>query len=249
MKSGYDQYFKNARKSADQGKALPRRQITQPESVSEEQMKKKIGFKSKKAPAKFPWKLAGFSLVGFALAFWGLENYEKVESLIQRVEVNIMGSAFAEEKAADPSTKETAKTETKAPADEVINETHLLKLNDRKKELDLREEELNRMETEIAEQKQDLEKRLKELEDMRRNISSVLEEKVKGDEQKLDTLVQMYTNMKAQQAAKIFESMDEGLAVDILSRMKKKNAAEIMNLLKPEKAQAFSEKYAGYKTK
>jgi flagellar motility protein MotE (MotC chaperone) len=29
--------------------------------------------------------------------------------------------------------------------------------------------------------------------------------------------------------------------------MKKKNAADIMNLLKPEKAQTISEKYAGYK--
>ncbi len=249
MKSGYDQFFKNARKSADQGRALPRRQIAKPEGATEEQMKKKIGMKQAKPPVQFPWKLAGFSLVGFALAFWGLNNYEKVESFIQSVEVNIMGSALAEEKPTEAAAKTTAKADEKAPAEEVITETHLLKLNDRKKELDLREEELNRMEAEITEQKLDLEKRLKELDDMRRNISSVLEEKVKGDEQKLDTLVQMYTNMKAQQAAKIFESMDEGLAVDILSRMKKKNAAEIMNLLKPEKAQTFSEKYAGYKTK
>ncbi|MNL86247.1 hypothetical protein D3C87_2148790 [compost metagenome] len=53
--------------------------------------------------------------------------------------------------------------------------------------------------------------------------------------------------MKAPQAAKIFETMDEDLGVEILGRMKKKNAADIMNLLKPEKAQIFTEKFAGYK--
>jgi flagellar motility protein MotE (MotC chaperone) len=57
----------------------------------------------------------------------------------------------------------------------------------------------------------------------------------------------MYSNMKAPQAAKVFETMDEDLAVEILGRMKKKNAADIMNLLKPEKAQILSEMFAGYK--
>jgi flagellar motility protein MotE (MotC chaperone) len=57
----------------------------------------------------------------------------------------------------------------------------------------------------------------------------------------------MYSNMKPPQAAKVFETMDEDLVVEILGRMKKKNAADIMNLLKPEKAQIISEKYAGYK--
>jgi flagellar motility protein MotE (MotC chaperone) len=57
----------------------------------------------------------------------------------------------------------------------------------------------------------------------------------------------MYSNMKPQQAAKVFETMDEELAVEIIGRMKKKNAAEIMNLIKAEKAQIFSEKFAGYR--
>lgn len=88
-----------------------------------------------------------------------------------------------------------------------------------------------------------------ELEGTRRSIASILDEKVKVDDQKIETLVQMYSNMKAQQAAKIFETMDEDLAVAILGRMKKKNAAEVMNLMKAERAQLFSEKYAGYKKK
>ncbi len=76
----------------------------------------------------------------------------------------------------------------------------------------------------------------------------MLEDRVKVDDQKSRYgLVQMYSNMKAPQAAKVFETMDEDLAVEILGRMKKKNAADIMNLLKPEKAQVLSEMFAGYK--
>jgi flagellar motility protein MotE (MotC chaperone) len=61
-------------------------------------------------------------------------------------------------------------------------------------------------------------------------------------------LVQVYSNMKPNQAAKVFETMDEDLVIEILGRMKKKNAADILNLVKVDKAQKFSERYAGYRT-
>jgi flagellar motility protein MotE (MotC chaperone) len=75
----------------------------------------------------------------------------------------------------------------------------------------------------------------------------VLADKVQADEQKVDNLVQFYSNMKAPQAAKIIETIDEDLAVQVIAKMKKKNAADIMNLLKPEKAQMISERYVGYR--
>lgn len=124
---------------------------------------------------------------------------------------------------------------------------HLLTLAQRKKELDERDEEVKQLESQVQEQKKELEKKIVELEEMRRKIASILEERVKVDEQKIDTLVQMYSTMRAPQAAKIFETMDEGLVVEILGRMKKKNAADVMNLIKAEKAQIFSERLAGYR--
>jgi len=92
-----------------------------------------------------------------------------------------------------------------------------------------------------------LQKQIAELEKMRTSISTMLEERVKADDQKIDTLVQFYSNMKPPQAAKIFETIDEDLAVQILGRMKKKNAADVLNLMQAEKAQMFTEKFAGYK--
>lgn len=283
MKTGYDQFFKNARKAANDGEVTkPSRQFSTSnvhfelsDEDIEKQLKLRMGMKPKAKPKKrrksIPWKLVGVSFLGLMATAWGFQNYDQVEHYVKRIEISFLGSANAEEApkakpaAAAGEKKEAAGAKPeggtevakndapptgegkKALGDEEID--HLSKLNDRKKELDEREEELNRMEQELAVQKEELDKRLKDLEDVRRGISTVLEEKVKGDDKKIDTLVQMYSDMKPPQAAKVFETMDEDLAVDILGRMKKKNAADIMNLLKPEKAQVLSEKFAGYKRK
>lgn len=270
MKSGYDQFFKNARQVADQQGGMKfqkkpsatRLHLDLASEDVEEQIRRrmKMGAPRKRKRTSVPWKIVGVSFVGLLLAIWGFQNYEQVENVVKRIEIQMNGEAAAESPApAKPAAKaapaaastegatEAVSAETPAAAMSSAEIDHLQKLNDRKKELDAREEELNRMEAELQIQKTDLEKRLKDLEEMRTKISSILEERVKVDDQKVDTLVQMYSNMKAPQAAKVFETMDEDLAVEILGRMKKKNAADIMNLLKPEKAQTLSEMFAGYK--
>ena len=277
MKNGYDQFFKNARKAADENgggmkfhkNPAPRLQLDLASEDIEQQIRRRMKMTAPKRKKKkpVPWKMMSVSFLGLLVALWGVYNHEQVEQLAKRVEFTLTGEAVAENTPAKPAAKEsTAKDEKAAttsdskdgrtPADDKSDKTaamsaddldHLTKLNDRKKELDAREEELNRQEAELQAQKIEMDKRLKELEDMRGKISSMLEERVKADDQKIDTLVQMYSNMKPPQAAKVFETMDEDLVVEILGRMKKKNAADIMNLLKPEKAQIITEKYAGYK--
>lgn len=259
MKNGYDQFFKNARQVADQNNGVkfqkrnpsPKLHLDLASEDVEQQIRRrmKMSAPKKKKKAPVPWKMIGVSFLGFMVAIWGFQNHEEVENIIKRVEVQMTGEAIAQPSAA-PAEAAPAEPKAEAPVTAAMSGheiDHLQKLNERSKELDAREEELNRMETELATQKVELEKRLKELEEMRGKISGILEDRVKVDDEKVDTLVQMYTNMKPPQAAKVFETMDEDLAIEILGRMKKKNAADIMNLLKPEKAQILSEMFAGYK--
>jgi flagellar motility protein MotE (MotC chaperone) len=105
----------------------------------------------------------------------------------------------------------------------------------------------HRQDAELQVQREQLEKRMNELEENRKKISSMLEERTQVDEKKVDTLVQLYSSMKPQQAAPVIESLDEDLAVEVIAKMKRKPAADIMNLLKPEKAKVISEKFTGYK--
>lgn len=233
----------------------------------EKQLRQRAGVRPKKRK-KVSWKMATLSFIGFVACIIAAVQYEKVEQFLQKFEVSLLGQAQAETKPTpekkenpakssdgkssdkakeSPETQKSDEKKTEASATGTEDVSHLQKLVDRKKQLDDREAELARTEEEIAKQKEEVEKRMKELEDMRGKISSILEDRVKIDEQKVDSLMQMYSNMKPPQAAKVFEAMDEDLAVEILGRMKKKNAAEILNLLKPEKAQVISEKYAGYR--
>lgn len=294
MKSGYDQFFKTARKVANtsspsevklrmdrRGKTPARnsepakadnsKNTEMLKNEIEKQLRQKVHFKVPRK-RKSSWQMGLLSTLGMALCVWGYLNREKIENVIQNVEVSLLGGAHAETGSADSKAQESKGSDSKpgevnqsakdsknpdghemkvvngAKSAEVSGDlSHLQKLVQRKKQLDDREAELARVEEEINKQKIEVEKRMKELEEMRSRISSILEERVKIDEQKADSLMQMYSNMKPPQAAKVFETMDEELAVEILGRMKKKNAAEILNLLKPEKAQIISEKYAGYR--
>lgn len=211
------------------------------------------------------WKFTLISFIGLIVAVGGLLYMDEVESFVKKIEISLLGPARAETKSPEAKkmnqekdnevnkVEKVEKTENvenitrKVFSNEEIN--HFSKLNERKRELDAREEELNRLDAELQVQKADIEKKMSELESTRRSIASVLNDRVKADNEKVDVLVQVYSTMKPQQAAKVFETMDEDLAVEILGRMKKKNSAEIMNLLKAEKTQIFSEKFAGYKKK
>lgn len=269
MKNGYDQFFKNARKAAAQpqqihakrtgGKVNAQLNVQMSDEAIEQSLKRKMKIAPKpKKKKSFPLSIVLFLIVGLGLTGWAMQNHQQVENFVKNIEISLLGQAVAQEAKAKPvatQQEEPKKTEPiaesteekRAPTSDEVD--HLAKLNDRKKELDAREEELVRMESELQKQKEQMDLRMKELEEMRIKISAMLQDRVKVDEQKIETLVQMYSNMKPQQAAKVFETLDEDLAIEILGRMKKKSAADIMNLLKPEKAQVFSEHFAGFKRK
>ena len=243
MKTGYGQFFQKAKQTSS---------LKSQVDLNKMQSKKQQPQAKAKKKSKFPiMQFSLFALVALA-ALTIFEHSEEIEKQLRRIDIGF-SMASAEEKSHEPQkdekhTEVKAEGKTEAKAEAKPDETdYLFKLSERKKQLDAREEELNRYAAEIAKQKEDIEAKLKKLEETRTKISTALEDKIKTDDAKVDTLVQMYSNMKAQQAAKVFETLDEDLVIEILSRMKKKNAADILNLVKPEKAQVLAERYAGYR--
>jgi flagellar motility protein MotE (MotC chaperone) len=217
-----------------------------------------------KRKRKMPILSAVLSIIGFVFALWGYENHEQLEKWLNSVEVSFMTSSVAKEAPATKPSPATAQKQeqasgnttdaseemtTKKEETDVVDFNFIKDFQERKKQLDLKEEELKKLEAEVVAQRESIDKKLEEVEAIRKQISQQLEERVKADEQKIDTLVQVYSQMKPPQAAKVFETIDEDLAVEILTKMKKKSAADILNLLKPDRAQSLSEKYAGYKRK
>lgn len=263
--SGYDQFFKTAHQVRKGEVKTPPFKIKKNATVEadpvEDRLRKALKVE-KKPRAKFPWSAAiVLSLCLAAIGFY-LVAPQKIEDIFGKIEILPMGEAIAEESQAAEKSKQGVGEKEKAASDEDKNKTgqgsakaqsvtedlsHFEKLKERKEALDLREKELAELEEELQRQKVELEKRLAQLESMRSEISAALKDRVEVDQEKVNKLVELYTNMKPKQASDIIGSLNDDLAVEILAKMKKKSAAEIMNLLPAEKARALSEKYTGYR--
>lgn len=248
-----------------------------PSGESGEALKKIVQQKTQQLARKRRQKLdrqfptsAAFALMTFlGLGVAGFYQQDQLIGLLESVEIKVFGSASAstaEGKSDHAAEKATSKSKEAAESAEgaaevgtasaskasplTEEEINLFKgLQDRSKALDQKEAELKKMEEELQKQRESLEKRLAEIEGVRKNIANQLEEKVKVDKDRVEQLVQFYSTMKPQQAAKIIESLNEDLAIEVLVKMKKKSVAEIMNLINPEKAQRLSERFAGYRVK
>lgn len=263
-KTGYDKFFKDVKKGSATTAAAPIKIQQKPQtSVSASQIRDNMNQrKLNKTSRKFPAAQFVIFILCAAGLFLAIENFDKIESTLQKIEIGL-GAAHAQTDTSATTTSSDANLQGASAANPVAataeasgtikaeiesdDADYIYKLAERKKVLDAREEELNKKAAEIDAQKIAVEKKLAELEEYRTKISTMLQDRIKSDDAKIETLVQVYTNMKPAQAAKIFESMDEDLVIDILTRMKKKSAAEILNLIKTEKAQAFAERYAGYR--
>lgn len=267
MKNPYQQFFKKAGEvKREEHKTLrrPQRAAPRPEPKRDVDMELKLRQAVRMKPktkSPFPWKaVAGLAVSLGAVGFY-LAAPDFVENLAHRIEINAVGQAEAEGKAAEKSKGAPAAQEKAAAGDKKANPdhgpdakpevaeefSHYEKLKQRKEELDLREKELVELEEELQRQKVELDKRITQLEDMRNQIAQILKDRVEVDQEKVAKLVDLYSNMKPKQAADVIGSINEELAVEVLAKMKKKSAAEIMNLLPPDKARVLSEKYTGYR--
>lgn len=274
-KSSYGQFFKTAQKVrlGDETKDRVRfsvkpnvnaaRPVETPEA-EEQRLRRTFNMNKKKGKARppFPWKaLAALSVIIVLAAGYAMDP-TGAEKLLSKIEIGAFGQAEAAdhnaakkspgpedkvEKSAAPHPEhdKTSAVEGKSSAVEDLG--HYEKLKQRKEELDGREKELAELEEELQRQKGELDKRIQQLEGMRSQIAQTLKDRVEVDQEKVTKLVDLYSNMKPKQAADVIGSINEDLAVEVLAKMKKKNAAEIMNLLSPEKARVLSEKYTGYR--
>lgn len=207
---------------------------------------------------KTPVKLIVTCIMLLALAIFAHFKHDQIDSLLSRIDIGIFTEGYAQqEKSSTPSTTKGTNVPTDKGVEAVSKskektswtqeEINIFKgLEDRKKQLDERENNLNAMAEELQKQRLELDTKLAKLEEIRGGISKTLGEQVEKDEEKLAKLVEVYSNMKPNNAAKVFENIDENLAVDILTRMKKDRAANILNLIEPQKARRLSEKFAGY---
>ncbi len=104
-----------------------------------------------------------------------------------------------------------------------------------------RAEALDRQEQALKTLEADLNARLASLKELESSLKGLLDEAKSVKDEKMRHLIDMYTNMKPKQAASVLETLDEGVAVKILSGMKGRQAGEILTFVAAKKAAKLSE--------
>ena len=136
-------------------------------------------------------------------------------------------AAYAEEK---PQPEKSAKEGPEKAQDNMTREL----LKNKQQELSRREEELSRLQN-------TLDKKLANLQTLEKRLQSMITKAQDIKDKKMNHLVDVYSNMKAKQAAQVLETLDEKISVKILAGMRGRKAGEILTFVRPDKAARLSE--------
>ena len=107
-----------------------------------------------------------------------------------------------------------------------------------------RQSDLARKEQDLLTLEQDLDERLMRLQELEIRIKAMLKEAEEVKSAKYRHLVDVLSNMKAKQAASVLETLDEKIAVKVLAGMRGRQAGEILTFVNPGKAARLSESLA-----
>jgi len=116
----------------------------------------------------------------------------------------------------------------------------LERLSERRKQLDALAEQLAVQESIVRAAELRLETRANELKQIEARISELVDRKESQEEEKFKALVATYENMKAKDAARIFDRLDMIVLVRMVERINPRKMATIMSAMDPEKAEALT---------
>jgi flagellar motility protein MotE (MotC chaperone) len=123
-----------------------------------------------------------------------------------------------------------------SPAERAILES----LQKRRAELDARAHELDTREDLLRAAEKRVGGRIDELKDLEARVSSILQQKDEGEAARLKNVVTMYENMKAKDAAKIFDGLDIKILLDVAKEINPRRMSDILALMSPENAQRLT---------
>ena len=112
----------------------------------------------------------------------------------------------------------------------------LQNLVSRREHLEQREQQLQLRENLIVVAERRVEERINELKRIEAKIQSLLKQHDDQEEEKLQRLVKMYQTMKPKDAARIFQTLDMAILIEVVERMSERRMAPIMAAMESERA-------------
>jgi flagellar motility protein MotE (MotC chaperone) len=116
----------------------------------------------------------------------------------------------------------------------------LERLQERRQELEARARELDIRDGLLKAAEKRLETRISELKELETRAGGAMQKKGDTDANRFKGLVSMYENMKAKDAAKIFDRLDLAILVQVTSQINPRRMSDILGQMSPEAAERLT---------
>jgi flagellar motility protein MotE (MotC chaperone) len=117
-------------------------------------------------------------------------------------------------------------------------------LSARRQALDQRAEQVETQDALVLAAEQRLAERVAELRQLETTVNDLLGRLDEAQEQRLAGLVDVYQRMRAKDAAEVFDGLDDDVLVQVASRMRQSNLAEVMGRMNPDRARRLTQMLA-----
>ena len=139
-----------------------------------------------------------------------------------------------------PAAVPAATIEADRPTPSAGERAVLESLNQRRQELDARARELDLRENILAATEKRVEARLAEIKETEARINATAQKKDDAEAARFKGLVSMYENMKAKDAAKIFDRLDLRILVELAAQINPRRMSDILAQMSPEVAERLT---------
>lgn len=116
----------------------------------------------------------------------------------------------------------------------------LQKLSKRREELDERARDLDLREGMLKAAEQRLDEKIGELKKIQATVDASIRKADAEHDEKIQSLVKIYETMKPKDAARIFEQLDMPILLDVVERMREAKTAPILASMEPSKAKTVT---------
>lgn len=113
-------------------------------------------------------------------------------------------------------------------------------LVERRKLLENSEKDLQVREALFKAAEQELERKYQEMQKLRDEIEGLLEKQSTEEQERITSLVKIYEGMKPKDAARIFDTLDLDVLVQVVSRMSARKLSPVLAAMNPERARTIT---------
>jgi flagellar motility protein MotE (MotC chaperone) len=110
----------------------------------------------------------------------------------------------------------------------------------RRQEIEAKEKQMSQREALLEAAQKELDRKVKEMEGLRDEIKDLLKQQTAEEAARIQSLVKIYAGMSPKNAARIFDTLDTDVLMDVVSNMPEMKASPIIALMSPDRAKVLT---------